>query len=663
MHSGFVPLSRVSSDLDREVNVIGVVTDFQNATKSRGSDFTCNFELADEKDSGERIRIRYFRSLEEDLPQVKANGDVVILQRVKVGQWSNMIVGISTRNTLWTVFPATSIPENVPIGRINLQCIKGKGASAPTEEQMRSAIELCNSIARTVSNTAPTIADLSSTNQTQSSGTSASTARVSSSTTGRRDKFSLVKNVSAGMYCDLVGQVVKTYSGSGAYELYITDYTSNTLLFNYAWGHDDDQDSVRPKWPGPLGKQTLTVSLFPPHSYYAMDNVREGQYVFLRNTRIKNSRDSKLEGCLHTDRMNENRVDITIIKEKNDERVKDLLRRKMEYGKQFSQQTGAFVSLSEGQKRKQTEEPKLSKNQAKKQRKEKRKEEAKRKQQQFAASDSEEEKDKENDDPCQVRITPNVRSGHHQRNQHSTPATSPPPEKPPIKSTTLNENIRASNHETPTRSLTSILSYENLTTPEGLTTTLPFRNVKSRAAVRVVDFYPRNLADFAIRKKPASEYDVLSDYEGDSDSSSGEDVEKLPPDTDEEDNINKDSRNTQSDRANDSDEEDSQWEWRFILILEDASAPSKAKEPNERMTLYVGGADAEFLLKIDACDLRRKKLRLAALGEKLFLLWGDLEEKMNAAIERNPGQAAARVRILRNLKMARKVSDRELSRK
>ncbi|KAL8677568.1 MAG: hypothetical protein Q9224_007183 [Gallowayella concinna] len=50
------------------------------------------------------------------------------------------------------------------------------------------------------------------------------------------------------------------------------------------------------------------------------------------------------------------------------------------------------------------------------------------------------------------------------------------------------------------------------------------------------------------------------------------------------------------------------------------------------MAVYVAGADAECLLKLDACDLRRRPKRLAALREKLFLLWGDLEERKVAGV-------------------------------
>lgn len=45
------------------------------------------------------------------------------------------------------------------------------------------------------------------------------------------------------------------------------------------------------------------------------------------------------------------------------------------------------------------------------------------------------------------------------------------------------------------------------------------------------------------------------------------------------------------------------------------------------MKVYVAGPDAEYLLKLDAEDLHKSPEALTGLREKLFLLWGDLEER------------------------------------
>ena len=61
------------------------------------------------------------------------------------------------------------------------------------------------------------------------------------------------------------------------------------------------------------------------------------------------------------------------------------------------------------------------------------------------------------------------------------------------------------------------------------------------------------------------------------------------------------------------------------------------------MKLYIAEPDAQFLLNMDACDLRADARALAELREKLFILWGDLEEQktQQRAIVRSGRQALA----------------------
>ena len=642
--NGFVPLSSLPSHSTREVNLMGVVTDFQTPVKSRGTDWMCNFRLADPTVFDDGVKIRFFRPMEAELPKIERNGDVIILERVKITSWSGMTVGISSFSTNWTILPAVNIPEKASSGQLNLRCLREKGSSAPTQEQMRYAVELCNSRDRVNGEALfpPPIGSRS----VSSSQTSApnSTAATTSSKLGRRNKFALIKDVQIDTFYDLVGQVVKIYPSNGVVELYLTDYTSNNLLYNHEWGRDDPDaeahgsDSLHRsasssrQWPGPHGKMTLTVSLFPPHSYFAQSNVEENQFLSLRNTRIKWSKDGKLEGSLHTDRINSDRVDITILKDYSDDRVKEVLRRKLEYTKKFHKQKDAFLEVAQGQKRKQNEPPKLSKTQQRKRRKQQREEEARRKRNELGSSDD--EKDKDDPDPYHVHVTPASRS-RADKEARLTPSTSPPPALPTTKPSNLNKNIRTSKPNIPPRPLSSILSLSThaLTTPQGTPYTLPFQNINSRAVVRVVDFYPPDISDFAVRKKKKSEFDVLSDCSNIS-SSSDDDRSDLPPDTD--DDVEHGSQNQQEDE--DGEKGNSNWQWRFALILEDASSTSPSPQ-NERLTAFLSDTDAVFLLKLDACNLRRKPQALAALREKLFLMWGDLEERRQS--EKQDGERVA----------------------
>lgn len=125
----------------------------------------------------------------------------------------------------------------------------------------------------------------------------------------------------------------------------------------------------------------------------------------------------------------------------------------------------------------------------------------------------------------------------------------------------------------PTRPLSSILSLSTHTskTPKGTSITLPFQNINSRALVRVIDYFPNDIVDFAVRCPRSSEYDVLSDI---------------------------DDGSTTDDDSDGPEDEERRWEWRFGLVLECAMA--KRNEENASMKVFVADKDAEFLLKLDA---------------------------------------------------------------
>ena len=110
----------------------------------------------------------------------------------------------------------------------------------------------------------------------------------------------------------------------------------------------------------------------------------------------------------------------------------------------------------------------------------------------------------------------------------------------------------------------------------------------------MIDFYPPDLADFAVRHRE-SEFDVLSSDGSGSDSDSNDSIDS--------------SRTTSSHPGSDPEHGGSQtssrarvgWQWRFCLLLEDASSTPVAKgQRKERMRVFVAGEDAECLLKMDA---------------------------------------------------------------
>lgn len=93
----------------------------------------------------------------------------------------------------------------------------------------------------------------------------------------------------------------------------------------------------------------------------------------------------------------------------------------------------------------------------------------------------------------------------------------------------------------------------------------------------MIDFFPPELVDFAVRCPKSSEFDILSQ----SDDSQGE----------------SESESQASDLDSDS-EGERPWEWRFGLVLEDTMGPKS--EEKATMEVFVVGQDAECLLKLDA---------------------------------------------------------------
>lgn len=374
---GFVDISSAMAESGREANFIGVVVDFLPPSKSRGSDWMCTFTIADGRCDG-GLKVRLFKPMESELPRIQKIGDVVILRNLRITEWSGMIVGNSINNTTWLVFPADSIPNRAPHNSEQLKHFKHPRAVTCSASQIQYVCQMRHS--KQWTEVTPHSAPLKNVSNISPPQRQSSSARV------RADKFSMIKDVEHEKFYDLVGQVIKIYPSYNDVELFITDYTSNVLLHNYEWGgggqggggyREGDEYNYLPRsrkdWPGPFGKLTLMVSLMSPHSHFASSNVRENDFVFLRNVRIKQSSNRTLQGSLWQDQKYLERIDVSVITDKSDHRVKDILRRKLEYKKRFDAQSARFVDEARGQKR-DRDEP-LSKSQNKKRRKQQKEQE------------------------------------------------------------------------------------------------------------------------------------------------------------------------------------------------------------------------------------------------------------------------------------------------
>ena len=374
---GFVDINSALSRLNAEVSIMGVVTDFLAPGPSRGTDLMSSFSIADPSYGGvydDGLKVRFFRPLASEMPAIRGTGDVVLLRNIKIREWSGMTVGLSTRGTSWVVFPAESIPANAPSSAgLQLKNVKAAHGHPPSPSEMQYAISVCNSRDRSTF--------------TSSSSPPTGSAIIPKPfgtplTTQLRDKFSLLKDVNVDTFYNLVGQVVRLYPSNGRVELYITDYTRNCLVWDYPEPDDENGTSREgdefnysaggnKKWNGPYGKMTLTVTLWGNNAYFVQQNTKENDFVHLRNVHIKWSKDAKVEGALHTDRRYPDRIDVTVLKNvDDDDRVKDVLRRKRDYWKKFNNKAEDCAHQTRALKRKGVEDGKpLSKNQARKRRK------------------------------------------------------------------------------------------------------------------------------------------------------------------------------------------------------------------------------------------------------------------------------------------------------
>lgn len=439
---GFVDVSTALTRRSGEVNVMGRVTDFQVPKPSRGTDWMSTFTLTDAMAAGsydECIRVKYFKPLEREHPQIRSHGDIVLVRNLPIKEFNGAVGGLSTKTTSWTVFPVGSVPEKAPPNRLTIKNLRLPTTEEPKYSEMLYVIELCNSRDKSLDKSSGIpISSMDSSTLSASAIEKPTQGSVSSTKTGGRactsgrDKFSLIKDLEIDKFYDIVGQVVKLYANNNRLEMYVTDYTTSNSLYKYEWDKEENNTfsssmSKSKKWPGPYGKMTLMTTLWPPHSDFADGLIKPGHFVFMQNVHIKSDRDNRMEGAMHEDRYYRNKVLIRGLND-DDERVKNVLRRKREYTEKFKAQSETFVRDVRSLKDNGDQSKKPNTKTARKKRRLER-------QQQAAL---------EKDQPLSKKQKKhhNAQKEEDQSPQSSPSAAQPPPPKPTTKSTRsdLNKN-------------------------------------------------------------------------------------------------------------------------------------------------------------------------------------------------------------------------------
>ena len=293
-----------------------------------------------------------------------------------------MLSAVSTRATECIIFPRATIPT--PSYDLAYQGRKQElphtafpAYAKPTVGEQVFAIHLYDSCGKHVNSSVVISSRENNPSRRPNTSEPTSQSYQNSFSAGKRTaKFSMIKDVADSRFSDLVVEIIKIYPCTdGSVEIYVTDYTHNGLLFHYINPEEESKDygtesmyeysgiQKKNRWPGPFGKMTLQIKVWPPHSSWLHENVKEENYVFLRNVRIKTSLDARLEGSLHADKQYSNRIDVQLLK-LNDPEVIQLLRRKQDYWKKLraSKAGNKFEHMTKAERKRKMRRDKKERN-------------------------------------------------------------------------------------------------------------------------------------------------------------------------------------------------------------------------------------------------------------------------------------------------------------
>lgn len=399
------------------LSVIGIVVDLQLPTTTKTGDWVVTFKLLDPRlrdavYGSQGVTVRFFKKEHQHLPRVQNLGDIVLIRNIKAAPFNQQPVLLSNYQTTVVVYQAASIPDpSFQIAFQGTQRLECLGVPLDKEqitlEEQSYVVALKHDMQDTVGGLPGTnvtgfgLSTLPPTTRNEPlakrprlsepshptqpppnapSGPGASRSRqsdglpqpvarqVRQSSFG--PKFKTVKELAHWDFADICAQVVKRYPlPYGGCDLYVTDYTSNDAMWYYAppeedndIGRDGDEFNyagVPPKrqFPGPYGWNVLKVNLKDPHAHFVNQKITEGDFILLRNVKIKNMREgTKLEGNMWPDNMNPEKVQVVKVMNHNLGEIQDLLLRKEKYwasrASKVENQENAKLSKSEKRSKK-----------------------------------------------------------------------------------------------------------------------------------------------------------------------------------------------------------------------------------------------------------------------------------------------------------------------
>ncbi|KAG6033936.1 hypothetical protein E4U41_006770 [Claviceps citrina] len=563
------------------VNVAGIVTDFRAPIATRGSDWKCQMRIYDQSVQDEpdaAVPFNIFRP-ETEMPDASC-GDVVIVFAAKVQHYQSSYSLYTHRTTDVYIFDAARIPK--PLADAST-ALRPSARRLTSRSLNRTECEFVSILHASINKERlPTASDFEA---------------LKINSTNVKKKFSELKDVQDGRFVDTVAQIVREpYDLGDKITLWVSDYTENPLFYQhrllggkgqqtdpYGYTTRSDTSASKSEWSGPLGKLSMQITCYEPHASVIRDeNLTQGAWVSLRNLQIKYGRSmANLEGFLREER-GDQRQKINISQEAADNphytrpEVKNALRRKLCYEKTRKLQIKELTEAATAGAKRRAELSLSSEPAPKMNAKARRTMQRAQKAQAFK-----EQEGKVVEAQPEKHVPGNI------------PAD-------------LNTRVKCENGKKPSTLLADVLApvqHEAIIDGKRTLLSLPFINANYRTFVRVIDFMPTQLEDFARARRVSTEYAALSDN-GASD--------------------------WDSDAASESDDTTTvmkKWEWRFYLRLQEANAPPEDAEPKKSLWAVVDNQSAQMLLNLDASDLRKDDVNLGRLRQRMFVLWGELEER------------------------------------
>lgn len=579
---GFINLAEAYDRRDRiPYNVIGICTDYLPPAQSRGTDLVMKACIWDQNcpDSSEIARdgltLRFFHKEKYRFPAVHENGDILILRNIKTLPSGSTWLGMSGHTTTWTVVSGSSLLDSKDAAFSDVECRKPyeeSESSKTAQGPQPSLLEL--KYAKTL-----LLAKDPSTLRAPPKSTALDVATIMSESGGQppaltRRKYRMIKNLEdPGVthkmeFADLLGEVRRIWLDTNPIELRMTDYTENPLLFDYQDipQHGDPYGYVkRAPLDCPPGKMTIRINMWDEHAAYTRELVKNGQLKLGMYMWVRNAQIKMDRGGTQLEA----------------------------HMRGSNSNFGTAISLLFARDAAQDQYLKdlLTR---------KRDYEAKHKLQEegtvgFMLPPQKRVSEEQNDQNAQKKPGTGKNARKRQKKKEQDGKATP--------GTSINQNVRCEALAIPLTSIAEILDNTKLQrkTPAGNDILLPFQNSKYKSKISIVDFFPDKLEDFATPYKN-SDYEALSDHESDDNSVASLEFARRNPD-------------------------DVGWQWHFFLMAEDPRTAKINRSDRPTMLLQVAGLDGDYLLNMEACDLRKNPQSFHKLKEKLFVMWGDLQEK------------------------------------